>query len=217
MRKSAQLVLAAVLGVAAVAAGLALATRGAAPEASASATRPAAWPTTPARPASQPVASYPAAGGPAVAGDAAFVEKVGGALRLLAEKSPEEFAFVVEQVRLFRQAEPSGTHVADGLCVVDLGGPTAGASVAWVASVLVHESNHNKQYRDALATGRPVDPAAYTGVAAERACNAVQLIALRRVGGTAAEIEHLSRQDGGHFDVDGDGDYDWDDYRLRKW
>ena len=106
----------------------------------------------------------------------------------------------------------------EGRCIIDLSDVTVGGSVAWTASVLVHESNHNRQYRDDLANhGHPVAAESYTGVEAELACNQVQLRALERVGGTPREIVYLKSQDGKHFDVDGDGDYDWDDYRLRRW
>jgi len=32
-------------------------------------------------------------------------------------------------------------------------------------------------------------------------------------GASAEEIAHMQRQDGGHADLDGDGNYTWEDYR----
>ncbi len=153
----------------------------------------------------------------AIYGDEKFGKIVNDALDLLKRKAPEDYQFVIDQVREFRLDPRSGTHVENGRCRVDLSMVTVGGSITWTASVLVHEANHNKIYREYIAAnGQPTeDP--YGGAEEELACNALQLKTLERLNAPQYEIDHLRKQDGNHFDMDGDGDHDWDDYRLRDW
>ena len=153
-----------------------------------------------------------------IEGNDVFCGRIVAALELLKISAPDYYTFVLDEVRLIRQFQRSGTNVESGRCIVDLSEVTVSPSVTWTACVIVHESVHNWQYRNYMVTqGLPVAPDAYSGVTAELECIAVQLRALKLIGGPEWEIAHLEAQDGRHFDLDGDGDYDWDDYYLRIW
>ena len=54
---------------------------------------------------------------------------------------------------------------------------------------------------------------------AEHLCNLHQIEALKALNADEETIEHLKSiiSSGDHSDLDGDGDYDIDDYNLRDW
>jgi hypothetical protein len=99
-----------------------------------------------------------------------------------------------------------------------VGDPTAFYSVTWYASTIAHDATHSEFYHQYLAlNGEPVPDSVWGGVEVERFCISYQLDVLRRIGGTAYEVDYLAKQTGTHCDVDGDGDCDWDDYFGRDW
>ena len=69
-----------------------------------------------------------------------------------------------------------------------------------------------------IAGGEDKVPAeAWTGTESEKACNAHQLRVLAKIGASRKQLDYMAGLDGTHSDVDGDGDYDWDDYKARDW
>jgi hypothetical protein len=149
-------------------------------------------------------------------GDEAFIARLTEALALLRERAPDDHEFVAGQIRIIRQNPRSGAHVEHGRCIVDLSMKVVGVSASWCASALAHEAYHNKQYRDyADEHGLPVPPEVYTRTEAEVACNEYQLGVLERMGAPVSELQHLRSQTGLHWDVNGDGVYDEEDYRQR--
>lgn len=101
---------------------------------------------------------------------------------------------------------------------MDLGDRTAFASLTWCAGVLAHEACHSKLYWDCTrAWGRPAPIEVYGLGAGELSCGAFQMRVLQQVGAPRSEIEWVQQQGGGHYDKDGDGDFDEDDYRLRDY
>ena len=150
-------------------------------------------------------------GGVRVSGSRAFCNRTVAAMELLRTGAPADFATVCSVVALIEEADRSAAMVESG--TVCIAAPTSGASPAWYASVLAHEAHHVTLYR---TEGRHrVGNAVFE---AEVECNRLQADVLRRVGGTAYELQWLASQSTGrHPDVNGDGTYDWDDYRARKW
>jgi hypothetical protein len=145
-------------------------------------------------------------------GSPAFRERTTLALALLRSRAPEDYAEVCTVVKRITEADRSGTHVETGY--IDIAAPSSlDVSLAWYASVLVHEARHVRLYliEGTHRSGKAIFDA-------EVDCNNVQLAALRKVGGSPREIAWLiSLMDGQHPDVDGDGNYSWEDYHRRRW
>lgn len=147
-----------------------------------------------------------------ILGDAAhiphdeFVKKIKEACILLRDKSSQRYTTVYNNVKLIRAYSKSGADVSKSN--IDIARRTFDASITWLASVIIHEGVHIEQYK----SGKD-----YSGQAAEKACNLVQLEVLMKIGAPKSEIDYLITQDGMHFDLNGDGVYDWKDYQLRNY
>lgn len=155
--------------------------------------------------------------------DPEFSTKIKSAIDLLASKANAEFLVVKKYTKVIRAAETSGANYNEKEMTIDIGKSTFDASLEWLASVLAHENNHLKKYKD---TGKKYGDAhlmkdkkkaLQVMIDEEMECNGVQLIVLKKVGGTAAEIDYLGKQKGDHFDVNKDGVYDEKDYGSRNW
>jgi len=152
-----------------------------------------------------------------------FVNKIKKAVQLLKDRSPNEFKTMQKYIGKIRATRASGANYNEEIMTIEIAKATFEASLEWLASVLIHETQHIKKYKD---TGKKYGNAHLIAdkkealrvmIAEELECNAVQLIALENVGGAKFEIDYLRAQKGDHFDIDGDGDYDWDDYNARDW
>jgi hypothetical protein len=147
-----------------------------------------------------------------IRGSAAFRDRTIDAMKLLQTKSPSDFDEVCAIVTQIREDDRSGTDVERAR--VSIAKPSSmNVSLAWYASVLVHETHHARLYK---TEHKHRDGDAV--FAAEIECINIQLAALKRVGGDEREIAWLtSKVDGHHPDVDHDGRYTWDDYYKRDW
>jgi len=155
--------------------------------------------------------------------EAAFYNKIDKALQLLKSKSPDEFKLVQSVIGKIRATKTSGANYNEEIMTIDIAKGTFDSTLEWLASVLVHEAQHIKKYKD---TGKKYGDAylmkdkkaaLQVMIDEELECNRIQLIALEKVGGQKYEIDYLKAQKGDHFDIDKDGDYDWDDYNNRDW
>jgi hypothetical protein len=135
-----------------------------------------------------------------------FVKKVKEACVLLRDKAGVRYTVIYNNVNLIVANSRSGADVSKSN--IDIARATFNSSVTWLASVLIHEGVHIEQYK----AGKD-----YSGQAAEQACNVVQLDVLRLIGAPQSEITYMLAQDGMHFDLNGDGVYDWKDYELRNY
>jgi hypothetical protein len=140
--------------------------------------------------------------------DPEFTTKITKAMKLLESKASAANTSLTNSVGRVRAAERSGTNIFAKPLTIDIAKATFDASLTWLASVLAHESVHAGQF---LAK-KP-----YSGKEAEQAANACQLSVLRQIKAPDYEITYMMSQDGGHFDLNGDGKYDWKDYALRKY
>src|SRR5262245_2720753 len=140
--------------------------------------------------------------------DPAFTKKINDALDLLASKAAMAHVLLKLCVGRIRAWDRSGSDVNASPPTINIAERTFNASLTWLASVLAHESGH------ALLklTNKP-----YYGLEAERTCNAHQLMVLRDIGAPQSEITYMQSQTGDHFDLNHDGKYDEEDYRLRNY
>lgn len=155
--------------------------------------------------------------------DPEFTEKIEKALKLLDSKSNSHLLTVKTYTKIIRAAASSGANYNEKEMTIDIAKSTFEASLEWLASVLVHENNHLKLYKD---TGKKYGDAHKMSdkkaalqvmINEELECNRIQCEALRNVGGTEHEINYLKAQKGDHFDVNKDGLYDSKDYGSRNW
>ena len=152
-----------------------------------------------------------------------FINKIKNAVLLLKNNSPDEFKTMQSVIGKIRATQISGANYNEEIMTIDIARRTFEASLAWLTSVLAHETHHIKKYKDTgkkygdahLITDKKA--ALQVMIDEELECNRVQLAVLKKVGGTKFEIEYLKAQKGDHFDIDKDGDYDWDDYNNRTW
>ena len=152
-----------------------------------------------------------------------FVGKIKEAVTLLKNNCPDDFKNMQSVIGRIRATRVSGANYNEEIMTIDIARGTFEASLAWLTSVLAHETHHIQKYKD---TGKKYGGAAemtdkkaalQVMIDEELECNRVQLEVLKKVGGTRYEIEYLEAQKGDHFDIDKDGDYDWDDYFQRNW
>ena len=152
-----------------------------------------------------------------------FINKIKNAILLLKTKSPDEFKTMQSVIGKIRATQASGANFNEEIMTIDIAKLTFEASLEWLASVLIHETQHIKKYKE---TGKKFGDAykmtnkkaaLQVMIAEELSCNKAQLVVLKKVGGTKFEIDYLKAQKGDHFDIDKDGDYDMDDYKGRKW
>lgn len=155
--------------------------------------------------------------------EAEFVDKIDKALQLLKNKAPDEFKTMQSVIGKIRATKASGANYNEKIMTIEIAKLTFDASLEWLASVLIHETQHIKKYKD---TGKKYGgafemtdkkAALQTMINEELECNRIQVAVLEKIGGTKYEIDYLKAQKGDHFDIDKDGDYDWDDYNSRTW
>ena len=124
-----------------------------------------------------------------------------------AEKQSRTILYVAWKIQFkIRSAERSGANFQDA--AIDIARSTFDASDTWLASVFIHEAIHFWQYRAGHYKA---------GTVAEQEANRYQLGVLQLVGAPQGEITHMLSQTGGHADLNGDGVYDWKDYKMRKY
>ena len=144
-------------------------------------------------------------------GPETFIENVNRAFVELEALPPQYLKFIKEHVKIIEESNVSGMHVADSPTRLELSLISCPESnIKWCASVLYHEAWHVWLYRQKKA---------FSGKQAERFCNLKQLDLLKKMGAAESTIKHLKEvlANGDHSDLDGDGDYDQDDYDLRGW
>ena len=149
---------------------------------------------------------------PIVMGSYEFRKRIKSALNLL-HANPNELyiSSISKYVTKIKEGERSGSHVYGATPWIELNiSSCPDDNIEWCASVLYHESLHTFLYR----SEKP-----HTGEQAELYCNLKQLEALKEIEASEETINWLKQiiEDGDHSDLDGDGDYDWDDYNLRNW
>lgn len=152
-----------------------------------------------------------------------FSNKIQKALELLDKKSNSHLLIIKSYTKVILASAVSGADFNAAEMTINIARSTFDASLEWLASVLVHENNHLKKYKDTgkkygdthLMTDKKA--ALQVMINEELESNRIQLEALKNVGGTDHEIKYLMLQKGDHFDVNKDGLYDSRDYGSRTW
>ena len=149
---------------------------------------------------------------PRIEGSTEFRQRIKSALSIFSNhKNKLYIASISNYVTKIKEGERSGAHVYGAAPWIELNISSCPAdNIEWCASVIYHESVHTSLYRN----GKP-----HTGEKAELYCNLRQLDALKEINASVSTIDWLKDiiANGDHSDLDGDGDYDWEDYNLRNW
>ncbi|MBD2137658.1 hypothetical protein H6F32_08680 [Anabaena sp. FACHB-1237] len=157
---------------------------------------------------------------PEIVGNQEFIQKTTAALQLLQLYAPKDLRFIRQYVGRIKQAEKSGMVAYVNPPTFELSAVSM-VSKTWTASIIAHDAYHSYLYQYYLRQYKPrgmkVPYDLWGGFEAERKCIKYQMGVLKKVRGPAHEIEHLSKQDGTHGDVNKDGVLDWRDYELRNW
>ena len=143
--------------------------------------------------------------------DDASQQKVLNALDLLKQKAPDHYNFAQYWLKEIVSGSRTGVDVVNRSFV--LAPPSVERqSLDWVASIIYHEAVHVWQYE----TGEDGD---YEKIDIETPANWRQIELLKKMGSPAYLISHLEQiiQQGDHSDLNGDGVYDWEDWKLRNW
>jgi hypothetical protein len=83
---------------------------------------------------------------------------------------------------------------------------------------VAHDTYHSKLYHEYLDThDGPVPDEAWRGKAKELECIQFQARVLKDISAPDYETDYVSKADGSHFDVDGDGKETGNDYVKRDW
>jgi len=91
---------------------------------------------------------------------------------------------------------------------------SASHTITFTAGIIAHESCHSRHYQEGL---RP-DPKNFEAIRQEElSCIRYEIQLLKAIGAQPEEIRMAVKQDGTHFDVDKDGDYDLADFEKMNW
>ncbi len=142
-----------------------------------------------------------------IRGSEKFANQVQAALALINEKAPDEFGVISKYVRRIEEHDRSGMDASHRTC--QLAPASTYYSLTWCAGVIAHEAHHAK-----LQSSPSYE---YGLVEEERACNVFQASVMEKIGAPRDELDHLAKQDGTHFDANGDGEYTESDYEARDW
>tara|TARA_R110001583_G_scaffold12612_4_gene55795 strand:- start:1409 stop:2014 length:606 start_codon:yes stop_codon:yes gene_type:complete len=134
-------------------------------------------------------------------------KKVVKALDTLQRKAPEEYELVQKNLKRITSGHTSGVDIKNKK--FSIADPSIlDQSAEWLASIIYHDAYHVVQ-----------GTRGWHGKDRETPANLKQLELLKKLDAASDEIAHLTRviEKGDHSDVDGDGDYDMDDYLARKY
>ena len=155
---------------------------------------------------------------PKIEGTDRFVAHVGESLKRIRKRAPRVFGLIQQNVAVIKQADRSGMWAFRDPPTFDMGDRTTFYSVTWCAGSIAHDALHSKLYHDYLAAkGKPVPNEVWTGRDAELKCISFQIEVLKKIRAPQHELEHCKKQNGEHFDIDKDGNYEWSDYFKRDW
>ncbi len=156
-----------------------------------------------------------------IIGSPDFIQQTILALTLLKEKTPDDFEMVERYTGIIEQSDRSGMWAYLNPPKQDVSDNTSFYSVTWYAGTIVHDSTHSKLYHEYIAEhGLPVPDDIWIGRKAEVVCCISQYKVLVAIGAPSYEVDYLWSLVNFNIpfeDVDGDGDYDWDDYINRTW
>ncbi|WCN37198.1 hypothetical protein [Aneurinibacillus uraniidurans] len=154
-----------------------------------------------------------------ITGDKTFTARTQAALALLKEKSPDDYALVVQYIGLIKQDAFSGMAAYEKIPTYKVGAATSSSSTTWYASTIVHDAYHSKLYNDYARTKKTAVPDdVWTGMKAEMQCLARQTNTLKKINAPLSEQKYAqSLQNQNWWDNNKDGLYTEEDERMRSW
>ena len=129
-----------------------------------------------------------------IIGDDEFIKKTEEALALIREKAPKFYVSVTNYIGIIKAYEKTGMAAYLDPPTSKIGLKTAEANLTWYASMIVHETNHSKQYNDYRKNvNKKVPNEIWTGRAAEDACLDVQEAFLKEINAPERFIKAVQR------------------------
>lgn len=148
-----------------------------------------------------------------IEGSSSFISRTSQAL-ILVIRAPS-FATVRSYIGKIAESARSGMRAYADPPTYEVGRATSTSNVFWYASTIAHDSYHSKLYHDAALRHRRVPASAWTGPAAERACNEFQIRILRELRSlNPAVVDHYITYLQG---IISSGRNYYSDYGSRSW
>ncbi len=152
-----------------------------------------------------------------IEGDDSFNKQVIKVLKYMKQNARSEYEYVMKYIGRIRPGIPTSINTRARPPVCTLSEKTAFGDPMLCASALVHEASHSylhQKYKGKLKRNELFAKTA--GREAELFCinNSIKL--LQKLGAPKYYIDYLKKQDGRHADVNKDGWYDYEDWKLLK-
>lgn len=145
-----------------------------------------------------------------IIGEEKFVETIKRSLNILRYQAPGAFTMVRQHVGKIQQGKPTRMWTSENPPTMTIDRKSAYHTDTFTAGIIVHEACHSKLYKE----GGNADPEDYDAIQKEELeCIEYEKNVLRQIGAPQYEIEMAESQDGTHFDIDKDGDFDLEDYK----
>lgn len=149
-----------------------------------------------------------------IIGDDFFILWIEKALNILMKQAPMKLQEIRKDIVIIKQGERTMMWVKLDPPVMTITADSATHSSTFTAGIIVHEACHMRLYKE----GKSSDPSDYKAIQNEEmVCIAREEIVMKGIGASPQELDMLRKQDGSHFDVDGDGDYDLNDFEKMNW
>jgi len=151
-------------------------------------------------------------------GTEAFTLQVQSCLDLLAQKAPDDLAFVQQHIGVIKQHQKSGMVAWADPPRYEMSSRTAMFSLTWCASTIAHDAYHSKLYQKYRHVHKgQLLYKLWAGFKAEARAIHYQTQVAKRLQAPAEELNYLINLKGTHSDLDGDKKLTHKDYQKRDW
>lgn len=149
-----------------------------------------------------------------IIGDDFFILWIEKALNILMNRAPMELQKIRKEIVIIKQGERTMMWVKLNPPIMTITADSATHSSTFTVGIIVHEACHMRLYHE----GKSSDPSDYKSIQNEEmVCIDREHRIMKEIGASPQELDMIRRQDGSHFDVDGDGDYDLNDFEQMNW
>lgn len=151
-------------------------------------------------------------------GTTRFTGQVQSCLDLLAEKTPEDLAFIQQYIGVIKQHKKSGMVAWANPPRYEMSAKTAFYSITWCASTIAHDAMHSRLYQKYrhVQKGQLLHKL-WAGFKAESRAIHFQTQVAKRLSAPEEELHYLRNLKGTHSDLDGDRKLTNKDYQKRDW
>lgn len=149
-----------------------------------------------------------------IIGEEKFIDAVKRALGILRQRASGAFTIVREHVGRIQQGRRTRMWTDEDPPTMTINKKSAYITDTFTSGIIAHEAYHSKLYKG----GNNANPNDYESIQAEELkCIQYEKGILIKIGAPGYEIKMAESQDGTHFDVDKDGDFDLEDYKQMNW